>query len=91
MAIKITEKAFEEIIPFNELELGSVFIIKDRDAFCYYDDDKYKYMKISDDVDGNYNAVNLTNGYFSLANIGSDTNVLEVRAELILDDSNYDY
>ena len=89
MAIKITEKAFEEIMPFHKLGLGSVFVIKKGDVFY---DDGYKYMKIkSDDPDCHYNSVNLTNGSFSPANIGSDTKVLEIRAELILDDSNYDY
>lgn len=89
MAIKITEKAFEEIMPFHKLGLGSVFIINEGDVFY---DDGYRYMKIkSDDPDCHYNSVNLTNGCFSLANIGSDTKVLEVRAELILDDVNYDF
>ena len=89
MAIKITEKAFEEIMPFHKLGLGSVFVIKEGDVFY---DDGYKYMKIkSDDPDCHYNSVNLTNKCFSLANIGSNTKVLEIRAELRLDDSNYDY
>lgn len=89
MAIKITEKAFEEIMPFHKLGLGSVFIIKEGDVFY---DDGYKYMKIkSDDPDCHYNSVNLTNRCFSLANISSDTKVLEIRAELILDDGHYDY
>ena len=49
-------------------------------------------MKIkSDDPGCHYNSVNLTNGCFSLANIGSDTKVLEIRAELRLDDCHYDY
>ena len=89
MAIKITEKAFEEIMPFHKLGLGSVFVIKEGDVFY---DDGCKYMKIkSDDPSCHYNSVNLTNGCFSLANIDSDTKVLEIRAELMLDDSNYDY
>lgn len=89
MAIKITEKTFEEIMPFHKLGLGSVFVIKEGDVFY---DDGYKYMKIeSPDADCHYNSVNLTNGCFSLANIGSDTKVLEIRAELILDDSHYNY
>ena len=89
MAIRITEKAFEETMPFHKLGLGSVFIINEGDVFY---DDGYRYMKIkSDDPDCHYNSVNLTNGCFSLANIGSDTKVLEVRAELILDDIHYDY
>lgn len=88
MAIKITEKAFEETMPFHKLGLGSVFVIREEDVFY---DDGYKYMKIrSDDPGCHYNSVNLTNGSFSLANIGSDTKVLEIRAELRLDGNNYD-
>ena len=89
MAIKITEKAFEEAMPFHKLGLGSVFIINEEDVFY---DDGYRYMKIgSDDPDCHYNSVNLTNGRFSLTNIGSDTKVLEIRAELIIDDCHYDH
>lgn len=89
MAIKITKKASEQIIPFYKLELGAVFMVKERDALVLYEDG-YKYMKVrSNSADCNYNAVNLTNGCFSLEKIDSDLDVIEIPAELILEDNDY--
>lgn len=87
MAIKITEKALERIVPFYELGLGAAFIIKEK---VFYDDG-YKYLKIrgGGDANCNYNAVNLTNGCFSLEEIDNDTNVAEIRAELIFEDNDH--
>lgn len=83
MAIKITEKTSEEIIPFYKLELGAVFVIKERDMIF---PNNFKYLKIrSNEVDCNFNAINLTNGCFSLEKIGSNTEVAELHAELILE------
>ena len=87
MAIKVVEKSFEKTIPFYKLRLGTVFVTKDGDVSY---DDGYKYMKVrSNDETGIYNAVNLTNGIFSLEKIDSDTEVKEIRAELTLEDSDF--
>lgn len=87
MAIKITEKTLEKTIPFYKLELGAVFIVKEDDVFYY---DGYKYMKVrSNDANCEYNAVNLTNGIFSLEKFDSDIKVEEIRAELTLEDNDY--
>ena len=85
MAIKITKKTIDKTVSFYKLGLGAVFVIKDGDV-AY--DDGYKYMKVrSNDEIGIYNAVNLTNGIFSLEKIDSDTFVEEICAELILEDN----
>ena len=85
MAIKITKKGSKEVVPFYKLELGTVFEIKQNDAYG----DGYKYMKVrNNDVDCLYNAVNLTNGLFTLEEIDSDTEVEAVGVKMTIEDNN---
>lgn len=87
MAIKIIEKSYAKIVPFYELELGAAFVIKKGDV-SYDNGDRHMKVTSNDGVICLYNAVNLTNG-FSLEKIDSDTDVAEIRAELILEDNDY--